>query len=835
MAVQEQTPYQEIIANGVTTSFVLDFDCDNKDHLIVTKDGVEPPVGEWTLTGGAVVFSTAPQSGVKIAIHRNTPFSRSTAYATYNNSFRPGPVDKDFDRIWLKMQELGYRDQVIWLALMKEVVDRKNGDSNLQNQVTNINQLLNQLQQKVDWNSEDIAKLVHDLSKEINDRIKGDQILKDMFLSMIDEAINEGTVNALAVTHIDSIEKLESISNVWDGRTIYVKDKGNYRYEADNASWVKAYEDADNVRDGVQSQKQINTFVKSLLISPMLFGAKGDGITDDSIALTNSINFAMANNAMLDGQGKTYACHSVLFDSNVKFKNAKLICNKYDTDLISVLECSSYNDDSRWLENVYFENIHIDGKRELHTGIKDTTTQEDGGRSGFRFIRPVNGLTMIGCSANNCAADGIILFPHGNQSAINDSIKNVRISNCQFNGNRRHGGSSNSVNDMILENVICNGNGLDIDPSAPLNSGLRGDQMGGAIYGNGWDAEEYVVDVISTNMHFNNCTMTGNAKSGLLILTYGSSNQNLHAIIEVNGGSYDYGIGIARDPYAISVTPYNFSVSSTKLLLIQGVNLNGAEVGGRGVETFIVFGVTNIAAARALERTTLYAYGDFNATAEASSSVVRKNFAPDSRTFDYANNVMRLRSSASTMELQGEISSSGAFKISAMSYTERGALEFRMNLNSGGTDLYFSHSGLDKFCFKDSAMIPTVNNYSLGGPGYSFQNIYLVNSPIVTSDANQKTLITDLSETEKQVARELKTLIKKYKMRHAVEEKDDAARWHFGVIAQEVEATFSKFGLDAFEYGLLCKDEIKTEPESELSYHYAIRYDELITFILSAT
>ncbi|MDR8305888.1 hypothetical protein FPK79_24315, partial [Acinetobacter baumannii] len=76
--------------------------------------------------------------------------------------------------------------------------------------------------------------------------------------SMIDEAINEGTINALAVTHVDSLEGLNAISNVWDGRTIYVKDLGNYRYDALTTSWVKAYQDADNVKDGIETQKLIN-------------------------------------------------------------------------------------------------------------------------------------------------------------------------------------------------------------------------------------------------------------------------------------------------------------------------------------------------------------------------------------------------------------------------------------------------------------------------------------------------------------------------------------------------------------------------------------------------
>lgn len=124
MAVQEQTPYIEYTANGVTTSFALDFDCENKDHLIVTKDGDEPPAGEWTLTGGAVVFTTAPLNGVLIVIQRNIPFSRSTDYQSYNNSFRPGPVNKDFDLVWWKLQELGVADWILSKRLDKEIQNR---------------------------------------------------------------------------------------------------------------------------------------------------------------------------------------------------------------------------------------------------------------------------------------------------------------------------------------------------------------------------------------------------------------------------------------------------------------------------------------------------------------------------------------------------------------------------------------------------------------------------------------------------------------------------------------------------------------------------------------
>jgi hypothetical protein len=121
MAVSEQTPYIEYVANGITTSFALEFDCDNQDHLIVLVDDVEPVVGmviQWRCG-----FHTAPENGKKITIQRNTPFNRTTDYQSYNNSFRPPAVNKDFDWIWRKLQELGVAD---WL--LRLYIDRLHGD-----------------------------------------------------------------------------------------------------------------------------------------------------------------------------------------------------------------------------------------------------------------------------------------------------------------------------------------------------------------------------------------------------------------------------------------------------------------------------------------------------------------------------------------------------------------------------------------------------------------------------------------------------------------------------------------------------------------------------------
>ena len=133
--------------------------------------------------------------------------------------------------------------------------------------------------------------------------------------------------------------------------------------------------------------------------------------------------------------------------------------------------------------------------------------------------------------------------------------------------------------------------------------------------------------------------------------------------------------------------------------------------------------------------------------------------------------------------------------------------------------------------------------YSFGAPAYRWSVVYAQTGSINTSDINQKTEIEPISEIEKRVAIKLKSLIKKYKFKNAVEEKGDLARFHFGVIAQEVESAFEEESLDANAYGLFCKDSWfekdgkivdKDEYGAIERIQLGIRYDELFAFIISA-
>jgi Chaperone of endosialidase len=138
----------------------------------------------------------------------------------------------------------------------------------------------------------------------------------------------------------------------------------------------------------------------------------------------------------------------------------------------------------------------------------------------------------------------------------------------------------------------------------------------------------------------------------------------------------------------------------------------------------------------------------------------------------------------------------------------------------------------------------TDNALSLGLGTNRWKDIYVTAAPITGSDANFKTEIIDLSTAESNVAVKIKGLLKKYKMRWSVQQKgSEAARWHIGVIAQDVAKAFQDEGLDPERYALYCKDEwwdLNGEKVEEgtagatLKSQLSIRYEELLAFVIAA-
>ena len=313
MAVQEQTPYIEYTANGVATSFALEFDCENKDHLIVTLDGDEPPVGEWSLIGGAVVFIAAPASGSIVAIQRNTPFSRSTDYQSYNNSFRPGPVNEDFDAIWFKLQELGYADWLVNQKIAQEILDRIAADEQMLDYILNQDNAL-----KADYISRDAA-----LKQYIDQMIAlvtGDPSFSGITADFVFDTLSGKTqqeINNQTARHVSTITVLLSILNKKDGDIVHVDSYNpvNYAlaipYFAKGGGLFKYDASKSTVNDGGVI---LNGWVRQNFseINVYMFGAYGNWDTaaqtgdDDTIPFQKAVDFLVANGGNIRTSGNRY-------------------------------------------------------------------------------------------------------------------------------------------------------------------------------------------------------------------------------------------------------------------------------------------------------------------------------------------------------------------------------------------------------------------------------------------------------------------------------------------------------------------------------------------------
>ena len=145
------------------------------------------------------------------------------------------------------------------------------------------------------------------------------------------------------------------------------------------------------------------------------------------------------------------------------------------------------------------------------------------------------------------------------------------------------------------------------------------------------------------------------------------------------------------------------------------------------------------------------------------------------------------------------------------------------------------------------------NAYSCGTGALRWSVIYSATALINTSDATMKTVIGGIDEAEKRVAQRIKAGIKKFKFNDAIAEKGDAARIHWGVVAQDVQAAFEAEGLNAEKYSMFCsyswfeKDgervldengEIMTSGETTEGAikitRLGIRYEELLAFVIAS-
>lgn len=111
-------------------------------------------------------------------------------------------------------------------------------------------------------------------------------------------------------------------------------------------------------------------------------------------------------------------------------------------------------------------------------------------------------------------------------------------------------------------------------------------------------------------------------------------------------------------------------------------------------------------------------------------------------------------------------------------------------------------------------LVPYADNaYSLGNASSRLTQVFAATAAINTSDQRVKTSVASASDTLLDAIGNVP--IHTFQFTDAVKKKGaDVARFHTGVIAQEVQEAFSQKGLDASKYGLFCHDSWKDEYET---------------------
>ncbi|MFO3907228.1 phage tail protein [Enterobacter hormaechei] len=169
-----------------------------------------------------------------------------------------------------------------------------------------------------------------------------------------------------------------------------------------------------------------------------------------------------------------------------------------------------------------------------------------------------------------------------------------------------------------------------------------------------------------------------------------------------------------------------------------------------------------------------------------------------------------------------------------------GSLMFASPISQNRAGIIYNHAndtmslragGGDRFLVDSAALAPASDNtLAIGKPSNRPSVIYAGTAAINTSDARSKTEVEELNSIERIVALKLKALIRRYKFLDAIADKGEEARYHIGIIAQEVKAAFESEGLIAEQYGILCYDEWNDEYQTipaETVFHPA-KYSVLV-------
>lgn len=315
----------------------------------------------------------------------------------------------------------------------------------------------------------------------------------------LDAMVEDGTLTQLiaqflslnAVMSFPSVADMKLAENLVNGSTVetygfYSKnDNGGAKY------YVRTITNEDVVDEKTIIALHDNTLVAELIIetsmTPEQFGAKGDGETDDTSSIQTAVNKLSSFGSILRLQEKTYMVKQILVANNsiINGNGSTSIIKGHGDANSSQNRIIFGNNKSNWI----IENIKIDVNSAERTAITEsdiaisinggsnveinnvtiitgTSTNAYGIRIGKSSVRPSD-VNIHDCKiyVSENGFNGIAITS-GKNIVVKDNIIYNNYSNTGYaidlEANTPSDPSDDTyrVNNVIIENNICNGSGI---------------------------------------------------------------------------------------------------------------------------------------------------------------------------------------------------------------------------------------------------------------------------------------------------------------------------------------------------------------------------------------
>ncbi len=170
--------------------------------------------------------------------------------------------------------------------------------------------------------------------------------------------------------------------------------------------------------------------VEGAYVSPVMYGAKGDGATND----TNAMQTALNTGKVVDLLGKTYKVTSLRIQSGSGFRNGTIVLTG-DGNILESAGTSSTNP----VKNVTIQNVIFDG---------------DGIASGGVYVRYGENIIIENCHFVDMYSDKTTAFGVHLRNCKNSSVKNCTVNGVEATPNGSIGDSIGSARGILFTDTV---------------------------------------------------------------------------------------------------------------------------------------------------------------------------------------------------------------------------------------------------------------------------------------------------------------------------------------------------------------------------------------------